>query len=219
VLPTDLDVDRDPVLLRLDFHRESVVLHDYATSNTSTRLVSALDVAHKLAQELDMSTGILAPDTLWYTKTATGSRVAVWCPARVWNVKIRPKYGEGLVSLKLPMPGLVFICLPGSQAPYVFAAKARPRETTDQLYHCPAFNVFQNGRVCTGTHNFPSDPAQVPGDFFRSNFSLAGDSEKRSQRYPDVLLDLWHDLHKQSTYPLDDLVPALQVLDAMAVGA
>ena len=28
---------------------------------------------------------------------------------------------------------------------------------TDVLYRCPAYNVFDTGRVCTGSHEFPSD--------------------------------------------------------------
>jgi len=60
------------------------------------------------------------------------------------------------------MPGLVFIAMPGRQAPYVFASKTRPRSPDDQLFHCPAYNVFDSGRGCPGTHVFPSDPARVP---------------------------------------------------------
>ena len=45
MLPSDLELDEDPLRLRLDFHDESVIMHDYADGLTRTRLVSALDVA------------------------------------------------------------------------------------------------------------------------------------------------------------------------------
>jgi len=60
-----------------------VLLHDYAGSVVRTKLVSALDVAHALARELDLATGILPPDTLWWSRTATGVRVAVWREPRI----------------------------------------------------------------------------------------------------------------------------------------
>src|SRR5687768_18112768 len=78
VLPHDLEVESDPLLLRIDFHRESVVLHEYRDAVASSRLVSALDVAHALASELDLDTGLLPPDTLWYVKTSNGPRLALW---------------------------------------------------------------------------------------------------------------------------------------------
>src|SRR3954465_5276285 len=77
-LPRDFEVDDDPLLLRLDFHRESVVMHEYHDAVASSRLVSSGDVAHALAQELDLDSGVLPPDTLWHVKTSTGTRVALW---------------------------------------------------------------------------------------------------------------------------------------------
>ena len=41
-----------------------------------TKLVSALDIAHALARELDLETGLLPSDALWWAKTASGVRVS-----------------------------------------------------------------------------------------------------------------------------------------------
>jgi hypothetical protein len=219
VLPRDVEIEPDPLLLRLDFHRESVILHEYADGVASSRLVSPLDVAHALASELDLDTGPLPTEALWYIKTASGPRVAVWCPPRLWPVRLQEAYGQRPRRFRLPMPGLVFLCLPAGQAPYVFAAKSRPRSAQDELFHGPTFNVFRNGRVCPGTHVFPRDPGRVPEEFFKSQFSPTGDSRGRSHQHPDDLLALWTTLHRQQTYPLDDLVPALRLGDALRIGA
>ena len=64
LLPRDVEVEPDPLLLRLDFHRESVLLHEFHDGAVSSRLVSALDVAHALARELNLDTGLLPPDAL-----------------------------------------------------------------------------------------------------------------------------------------------------------
>ncbi|MCW5882143.1 MAG: hypothetical protein KIS91_14525 [Anaerolineae bacterium] len=216
-LPPEVEAEADPLHLRLDFHAESVVLHDHGEGVARTRLVSALDIAHVLARELDLTTGILPPDTLWWTKTALGVHVAVWREARVWTVRLREQYDARPRRLRLPMPGLVFVCLPARQPPYVFAAKARPRSPDDRLYHCPTYNVFATGRICTGSEVFPADPSRVPDAFFRSHFSPHA-GQGKSQRYPDDIGRLWAELHRQPAYPLDDLVEHVQVADAMRLG-
>ncbi len=219
-LPPETDVEEDPLQLRLDFHRESVILHDYAGDIVKTKLVSALDVAHALARELDLSTGILPADTVWWSRTSTGVRVAVWREPRVWTVRLRESYDAKPRRLRLPMPGLVFVCLPARQAPYVFAAAARPRSVDDQLFHMPAYNVFTSGRICAGTHAFPADPARIPEEFFRSYFSATADLARgKSRRHADDIGRVWDELAGASTYPVDDLVPQLHVGEALRIGA
>ena len=216
-LPPEADVEPDPLQVRLDFHAESVVLHDYTERAVRVRLVSALEVAHALARELDLTTGLLPPNTLWWSKTARGVHVALWCEPRVWTVRLREQYGTPPRRLRLPMPGLVFVCPPSPQAPYVFAAHARPHFEDDQLYHAPAYNVYPSGQVCVGTERFPADPARVPDAFFRSHFSPHA-GQGKSRRYPDNIGALWTELHRQPQYPLDDLVPHLRVAEAMRLG-
>ena len=217
-LPPELGVEDDPLRLRLDFHGESVILHDYAGSVTRTRLVSALDVAHALARELNLGTGLLPPEALWWTKTSSGVRVAVWREPRVWTVRLRENYADKPRRLRLPMPGLVFVCMPGRQAPYVYSARSRPRSVSEQLYCCPTYNVFPTGRVCTGTHLFPTDPAKVPEAFFESYFSAGDTGRGKSASHPEDVGQLWAELKGQATYPLDDLVPQLKVDEAMRLG-
>ncbi len=57
-LPAEAGIENDPLRLRLDFHDESVILHDYNGGIVRTKLVSALDIAHALASELDLTTGL-----------------------------------------------------------------------------------------------------------------------------------------------------------------
>jgi hypothetical protein len=216
-VPPELEVEPDPLRLRLDFHDEQVILHDYKESMVRVRRVSALDIAHALTRELDLSTGLLPPDSLWWTKTARGIRVAVWQEPQVWTIRLRMEYATRPRRFRLPMPGLVFICHPATEPPYVFAAKVRPRSTEDQLFRCPTYNVFDTGRVCPGSEAFPLDLAATPNAFFRSYFSPHSGHGK-SQRHPGDIGQLWTELHRQRDYPLEDLVPHLRVADAMRLG-
>jgi hypothetical protein len=219
MLPAEAEIEEDPLRLRLDFHGESVMLHDFDRGVVRTRLVSALDVAHALARELDLDTGLLPPDALWWAKSASGVRVAIWREPRVWTVRLRERYDAKPRRLRLPMPGLVIVCLPGRQAPYVFAARERPHTLDQQLYHCPTYNVFASGRVCTGSHLFPADPAKVPEAFFESYFSVTADTAReKSQRHPDDIGQFWTELKREVSYPLEDLVPQMHVGDAMRIG-
>ena len=196
-----------------------MVLHEYGRGRARTRLVAALDVARALAGELDLTTGLLPPDALWWARTASGVRVAVWREPRVWTVRLRERYDGPARRLRLPMPGLVFVCPPAGQPPCVFAAKRRPRSPDDQLYRCPTYNVFPSGGVCVGTHAFPADAGRVPEEFFRSYFSSAGGTAAgKSRRHPDDVGLLCAELDRQPTFPLDDLVEQLRVADAMRLG-
>lgn len=219
MLPAEAEIEEDPLQLRLDFHGESVMMHDFDGGVVRTKLVSALDVAHALARELDLDTGLLPRDTLWWAKTASGVRAAIWREPRVWTVRLRERYDAKPRRIRVPMPGLVFVCPPGRQAPYVFAAREQPHTLDQQLYHCPTYNVFASGRVCTGSHLFPADPAQIPDAFFESHFSVNPDTARdKSQRHPDDVGRLWTELKSQTTYPLEDLVPQMRVGDAMRIG-
>jgi hypothetical protein len=61
------------------------------------------------------------------------------------------------------------------------------------------------------------DPARIPEDFFKSQFSPTGDSHGRLRRHPDDLLALWSESDRAEAYPLDDLVRALRLGDAVRV--
>jgi hypothetical protein len=181
------------------------------------RFVSALNVAHALARELDLDTGLLPPDVLWWARRSSGVRVAVWREPRVWMVRLRERWDAPPRRLRLPMPGLVFLCLPGGQAPYVFAAAQRPRSLEDDLSRCPTYNTHDSGRVCTGSHAFPRDPSRVPEAFFRSFFSPSLGTGK-SRRHPDDVGQLWAELSGRRAFPCEDLVAQLRVADALRIG-
>ena len=212
----------DPLRLTLHFHRESIVLTDYSDAAiVETRLVSALDVARCFAQELDLSTGILpgdaaAANTLWWARTGGGLQISLYTPPAVRTVRVGAEtYGEPPREIRLPWPPLVFLYLAGKH-PYVFACKGRPQSDQDELFHAPAYNVFDSGRICVGSHQFPDRPEAVPYAFFESNFSRAGDTQAgKSRRHPHNIGALWDELHGTAAYPLDDLVPQLRVWQAM----
>ncbi len=167
----------------------------------TTLRVSARDVAAALLSEMPLVSGLLTPNTLWWSPKEVG----LWEPPQVWPVALTLEAFKQPRRFRLPMPGLIFVCKPG-QPPQIYAAKGRPRKMEDPIFHAPLFNVYQDGRTCQGTHKYPLKSEDIPKAFFASWFSVAAHINGRSVKYPDNLLKLWEDLNGRKKYPNDDLV-------------
>ena len=159
-LPGQTDVPRDELKMQLEVYDETLLLRDFGGDSNWVRPVSADGIANALTRHLGFSSGLLPRETLWWNQGETGQVVALWRPPKVWPVALQREAFKPPARLRLPMPGLVFVCSPG-RAPWVYAAKTRPTDPEQQLYRAPAFNVFSDGRVCPGSHRFPEE---VQGD-------------------------------------------------------
>ena len=215
-LPGQTDVPRDELKMQMEVYQETILLRGFDNDSNWVRTVSADGIAGALTQHLGLSSGLLPPDSLWWNQSETGQVVALWRPPKVWPVALQREAFKPPARLRLPMPGLVFVCSPG-RAPWVYAALSRPTNPEQQLYRAPAFNVFSDGRACPGSHKFPEEVGLIPESFFQSFFSLTGDTRNRSKKHPDNLLTLWEELDGKRKYPIKDLVPQCTVAQAMAV--
>ena len=214
-VPESLDIPPDELKVRLDFYKESVVLSVVENGVTTTRLVSANDVALAMLRQIPLSSGILPPNALWWGNGVNGAEVALWRPPRVWPIAISIGLDSPAVRMRIPMPGLIFICRP-AMPPRVFAAKGRPKSVNDSIYHAPLYNLFQDGSTCAGSHRFPSNVDDIPESFFASFFTTTAHSNGRSQKYPHNLMDLWRELEGKRKYPVSDLVRCGTVKDIIS---
>ena len=216
-LPENVKVPPDEICARIDVYRESIVLRLWSDGVTTTRPVSALDVARAFTRDIPISTGILPEGALWWTTGGEGPMAALWRPPKVWPVALQLEAFKPPRRFRLPMPGLVFVCQPG-RAPRVFAARRMPRRAEDTLYHAPLFNLFADGRTCAGTHQFPQEVREIPESFFAAFFTREANIRGRSKKHPDNLLALWEELDGKKCFPLRDLVPWGKVEDLLAGG-
>lgn len=212
--PGSTDLPRDTLQAQLEIYGETILLRGFDDDTQWVKTVSADEIAHALTRHLGFSSGLLPPETLWWNQGEAGHTVALWRPPQVWPVALQREAFQPPARLRLPMPGLVFVSSP-RRAPWVYAALGRPATPEQQLFRAPAFNVFRDGRVCPGSHRFPEDPGLIPESFFRSFFSLTGDTRERSKRHPDDLHTLWEELDGTTDYPTDDLVAQRRVADAI----
>ena len=214
-LPGLAELPTDQIQVQLEVYTETVLLRGFEEDSTWVRTVSADEIASVFTRHLGFSSGLLPQDALWWNQGETGQMVALWRPPQVWAVALQREAFKPPARLRLPMPGLVFVCSPG-RAPWVYAALERPTAPEQQLYRAPAFNVFRDGRVCPGNHRFPEEMGRIPESFFQSFFSLTGDTGDRSKKHPENLKTLWEELDGKAEYPVEDLVPQCTVGQVIA---
>ena len=215
-LPGGTDLPRDDLKLQLEVYGETILLRGFDGDSMWVRTVSADEISGALTRHMGFSSGLLPQEALWWNQGETGQVVALWRPPQVWRVALQREAFKPPARLRLPMPGLVFVCSPG-RAPWVYTAMERPTDVEQQLFRAPAFNVFGDGRVCPGSHRFPEEVGLIPESFFQSYFSLTGDTRNRSKKHPDNLQALWEEINGKNEYPMEDLVPQCTLAHAMAV--
>jgi len=212
--PERLGVPADVLKCRLDFYQDAVMLYLLDDGIITTRMVSARDIVLALLSEVDLSSGLLPDNTLWWSQGQNGIQVGLWRPPQIWKAALVTKAFQAPRRFTLPMPGLIFICSP-AQSPRVFAAKKKPKSPEEHIYHAPLFNIYTNGRTCPGTHKFPEKVSEIPESFFTSFFTMEASYGGRSKSHPDSLLSLWEELDGKRRYPLSDLVKAGTLEDIM----
>ena len=209
-------VPRDEIRMQVEIYRESILIRKFEDEASYIRMISADDIADAMAQHTKYESGMLPKDTLWWKKSNGAVITAIWQPPRVWPAALQTEAFKPPTRLRMPMPGLVFLCSP-NRPPWIFAAVERPERPSEILFRAPAFNVFNDGRVCPGNHRFPDEAREIPGSFFQSFFSMTADHENRSRKHPSELWKLWQEIDGKEEYPIEDLVPQCTVADAMAI--
>jgi hypothetical protein len=177
-------------------------------------MVSTRDIALAFLREIPLGSGLLPNDTLWWAQGKEGVELAMWQPPKVWLLALQLEPFKPPRRIKLPMPGLIFVCSP-ARPPKVYAAKRRPEKLGDKIYHAPLFNVFRDGRTCPGSHKYPENVAEIPQSFMVSFFTATADYQGRSKKYPKDLLKLWDEIEGKKKYPLNDLVPLGKIKNIM----
>ena len=135
-LPGQDDLPRDTLQTQLEVYGETILLRGFEADRNWVRTVSADEIANVFIRHLGFSSGLLPENALWWNQGETGQVVALWRPPQIWPVALQREAFQPPARLRLPMPGLVFVCSPG-RAPWVYAALERPTDAGQQLYRAP----------------------------------------------------------------------------------
>ena len=216
-VPESLRIPPDPLRCRLDFHHQAVVMTLFDGDMVDTKVVSALDVAHALASDLSFGSGLLPPNTLWWSNTRRGPIFALYVEPNIRKFALLVDANKPPRRFTLPMPGFIFLCTP-YQAPWVFAVKKRPTKESDVVYNSPLCNIHQSGRSCAGTHKYPDRIANMVQSFFTSFYTATANLTDRSQKFPHNVVSLWIHLDNKKHFPMADLVKHGTVRNLMEMG-
>ena len=215
-VPKELGIPPDPLRLRLDFHHQATVMTIFMEDETVVKPVDAMDVAYALAGDLSFGTGLLPPDTLWWKNTRRGPMFALYVEPKIRTVTLQRDMSSKPKRFTIPLPGLVFVCMPGIP-PWVYSVKSRPTKEKNFVYKAPLANLFADGRSCPGSHQFPTRIADIVESFFISFFSATADLQGRSVKFPRNVIDLWKFLDGKRSFPYKDLVKWGSIADLMSI--
>ena len=115
-LPGPDEMPRDKLQLQLEVYNETLLLRGFQGDTDWVRTVSADEIANVFTQHLGFSSGLLPRDALWWNQGETGQVVALWRTPQVWPVALQREAFKPPARLRLPMPGLVFVCSFGTGA-------------------------------------------------------------------------------------------------------
>ena len=198
--------------LRLDFYQTAVLLSRWQDDGRMTVYpVSVHDVVGACTH-VELSSGLLPPNTLFWQQQANQPRLGIYVPARRWRVQTAER------RYYLPMPPFVFVG--GGTAYQIFAVKKRPSGERDRLYHVPCPNVHGTGSICQGNTPFPIASPNTHGvnmqqalTLFMEESLFNGDlSQGKCQTYPDDVRQLWVELDGRKRFPLSELMPTQMLL-------
>ena len=217
-LPPDLELEEDPLRLRLDFHDESVILHDFA--ETVTRTAARLGTRRRARARPRAGPrhgAAPARGTLVGEDRHRRPRRRV-ARAEGLDVRLRERYEAPPRRLRLPMPDWCSSACRGASHPTCSRRRRGRSATTDVLYRCPAYNVFDTAGM-HGIARVSLRPAEGARGVLRE--LLLGRREHRPRPvapHPEDVGELWAELGHSASYPLDDLVPHGTVADVMRIG-
>lgn len=204
-VPAELGIPPDPLRLRLDFHYQAIVMTDFEGDKTSTQVVSALDIANALTNHLGVGTGLLPENCLWWRNTRLGPVYAIYVEPHIQKLAIQVDISKPAKRFKIPLPGLIFLCIP-SRPPWVYAVAKRPNNDLEPVFKAPLLNTYANGSTCGGNNKYPADIPGIIESFFVSFFSNAAEISGRSRKHPHSIADLWKELDGKTEFPMDDLI-------------
>jgi PRTRC genetic system protein B len=161
-----------------------------------------------------IDSGWLAPEIVRCGGTVHGDFAVMFIPAQVHRLQMEPLKGAAVITLKIPLPSLVFFGF--GRSFFVWAIKESVFKPSAALFHCPTPNVFGDGRICWGENKQPragvATIAKAWQMFIASPFSGHAANGKSKSHRPDVrgLLQKLKGKHK---FPPGELLSARSNVD------
>ena len=191
-------------LVRLDFFSEMVLFTRFDETPSQTCYPVAVEDVAGVFTDIRLATGLLPRETLFWQKRGDVTTLAIYVPARRWQVQVVDER-----TYHIPLPPMLFV---GRGRNYfVYALRSRPRGLHTPLWHFPSPNVNEHGVICLGNAPFPTCATDtiysalhlfLEGSAF-NNHLVKG----RNATFPDDVRQLWALLDGQKRFPSHHLSP------------
>ena len=198
--PLEPDVQARLLFLRSD---EMLFQWNDETNNLQSKLIAHQDARIAFAKMED-DTGWLPNGVLRVGRNSRGAWVVYVAPPQVINIST-----DQNESLTIPIPMSLFVGW--EHRYYLFALRGKTFDVDSAVYRAPYPNVYENGRICWGSHKVP---VVTPGNirrtwqfFFATTFNEHIASRK-TKTHSDNALDLLRKLSaaRKRIFPVKELV-------------
>lgn len=205
------------VQARLLFLRSDELLFQWKdeTNNLQSKLIAHQDARIAFAKMAD-DTGWLPGGVLRCGRNSRGVWVVYLAPPQIMHIST-----DQNEVLSIPIPMSLFVGW--GHRYYLFALRGKVFDVNDPVYRAPYPNVYDNGRVCWGSHKVPSvtvlNIKQTWGLFFATTFN-AHIASGKTRTHSENALDLLRELSaaRKKSFPASELIQQARSVDACIEG-
>lgn len=198
--PLEPDVQARLLFLRSD---ELLFQWNDETNNLQSKLIAHQDARIAFAK-MEEDTGWLPGGVLRCGRNSRGVWVVYVAPPQIMHIST--DQNEVLI---IPIPMTLFVGW--GHRYYLFALRGKAFDVNDPVYRAPYPNVYDNGRICWGSHKVPSvtplNVRQTWQYFFATTFN-AHIASGKTRRHSENALDLLRELSaaRKKSFPVRELV-------------
>jgi PRTRC genetic system protein B len=206
--PLEPDVQARLLFLRSD---ELLFQWNDETNNLQSKLIAHQDARIAFAKMED-DTGWLPDGVVRAGRNSRGAWVVYIARPQIMSISTDQKE-----SLSIPIPMSLFIGW--GHRYYLFALRGKVFDMNGAVYRAPYPNVYDNGRICWGSHKVPvvspNNIGQTWQFFFATTFNEHIASGK-TRTHADNALDLLRELSvaRRKTFPVRELVKQTHSVNA-----
>ena len=198
--PLEPDVQARLLFLRSD---ELLFQWNDETNNLQSKLIAHQDARIAFAKMED-DTGWLPDGVRRVGRNSRGAWVVYVAPPQVMNIST-----DQNESLTIPIPMSLFVGW--EHRYYLFALRGKTFDVDGPVYRAPYPNVYENGRICWGSHKVPvvtPDNIRQTWQFFFATTFNEHIASGKTKTHSDNALDLLRELSaaRKRSFPVKELV-------------
>jgi len=172
-------------------------------NNLQSKLIAHQDARIAFAK-MDNDTGWLPSGIVRAGRNTRGAWVVYVAPPQITNIST-----DQNETLTVPIPMSLFVGW--GHRYYLFALKGKALDVNSPVYCAPYPNVYDNGRICWGSHKVPIVTPLNIGQTWRLFFATTFNSHiasGKTKTHPDNALDLLRELSaaKRRSFPVGEFV-------------